>query len=299
MRRVAAVDVGTNTALLVIAEFVQGVLVPIVEAERFVRLGAGVDRDGFVSAEAIMRLETVLAEFRSTADRHGATEGLVGATSASRDAANRDELIARAQAACGWPYRVLSGTEEAGLTFAAAASEVQTGARRRVTVLDVGGGSAELVTGYAGPPAQVTAERSVDVGSVRISERFFGRVPASAEAIRAATGFVDEALGPAARAVGRTRVLLGVGGTATTLAGLAGSAEVTFDEVVAWRDRLLAMDAASVLALDPRLLSGREDVIAAGVLIVAAAMRVVGARHFRATRRGLRHGLALRAFGAL
>lgn len=299
MRRVAAVDVGTNTALLVIAEFVQGALVPIVEADRFVRLGAGVDRHGVVSAEAIARLETVLAEFRAVADQHGATEGLVGATSASRDAANREELIDRAQSACGWPYRVLTGTEEAGLTFAAAASELQDGSRRRVTVLDVGGGSAELVTGYAGPPSRVTAERSVDVGSVRVTERFFGRIPAGEDAIRAAEGFVDEALRPAVRAVGRTRLLLGVGGTATTLAGLARSADLTFDEVVAWRERLLGMDAASVLALDSRLLSGREDVIAAGVLIVAAAMQAVGARRFRVTRRGLRHGLALWAFGAL
>lgn len=297
MARIAAVDVGTNTALLVVADFVDGALVPLVEVDRFVRLGEGVDQHRLISAPALDRLERVLREFREIADASGATEGLVGATSASRDASNRPELVGRALAACGWPYEILSGETEAALTFAAAATERvgELHADARTTVLDVGGGSTELVVGLAGPPARVLEAHSVNIGSVRIRERFL-----SGGRVDDARRFVEEELLTAAARTGPCTELVGVGGTATTIAGLIGGGRgvVPLAEISAWMERLLSMSPEAVLALNPALLKGREDVFAAGVLITESALRAVGADRLVVSRRGLRHGLALRYFGA-
>ena len=297
MARIAAVDVGTNTALLVVADFLDGALVPIIEVDRFVRLGEGVDQHRSISAGALDRLERVLREFREIADAQGATDGLVGATSASRDASNGPEVVRRAEAACGWPYEILSGKTEAALTFAAAAAETlgQPPANARTTVLDVGGGSTELVFGLVGPPVRVLEAHSVNIGSVRITERFLagGRIDD-------ARRFVEEELAPAAARTGPCAELVGVGGTATTILGLAGGGRVGVPLAVisGWTERLLSMTPEAVLALNPTLLKGREDVFAAGVLITESALRAVGAERLVVSRRGLRHGLALRYFGA-
>ena len=297
MARLAAVDVGTNTALLIVADYLDGGLVPILVADRFVRLGEGVDRSRTILPASLDRLERVLREFRELADAHGATDGIVGATSASRDASNRAEVVQRAEAACGWPYEILSGETEAALTFAAAAGDVvgERSLHTRVTVLDVGGGSTELVLGTVGPPAHVLKAQSVDVGSVRITERFLlgGRTDD-------ARRFVDEQLAAAAAQTGPCAVLVGAGGTATTLAGLvdAGDGGMPYEVVSEWTERLLSMSPEAIFALNPTLLKGREDVFAAGALITRSAMRAVGAQRLVVSRHGLRHGLALRFFGA-
>lgn len=292
-RRIATIDVGTNTALLLVAAVTPGGrLESVYEEERFVRLGEGVDAARRLRPEAVDRVLAALADYRAAAERYGAEVVAVGGTSASRDAANRDELIERVRDELGLDYEIVSGPEEARWAFAGACSAFPD--LDEACVLDVGGGSSELAAGPArnGPRHRA----SLDVGAIRLTERCFPTVPPPPEAVAAAEALVAEQL--ASVDFGCGVPLVGAAGTVSALARLAAPddpwRELDRETVEAWRDRLLTMTPGAVRALDPAILTGREDVFAAGVLIVAAVMRHLDAPTLRPSPRGLRHGLALR-----
>lgn len=302
--RIAVIDVGTNTALLLVTDLEDGRLRPVRDERRFVRLGEGVDGSRRISERALGRLEGVLAEFAGIARSEGAGLVSIAGTSASRDATNRGRLERAALEHGGVEYDVLDGHTEAALSFAGTMAALEDiGAE--ATVLDVGGGSTEMVRGTTGPPITILASGSANVGSVRLTERFFSSLPPSAAEVERGTSWAVDELSPVGRTVGSTNVLVGAAGTAVVLAGLHhGTREdatawpaIDKTSVIAWRDRLLRLDAESVLALDPELLFGRADVFAAGVLIVERAMSAVGAERLVVSPWGLRHGLALRASG--
>ena len=291
MSRIATVDIGTNTALLLVADVGDGVLVPVYEEDRFVRLGQGVDAHRRLAPEAIARVLDALGAYKASADEHGADAFVIGATSASRDAQNLDDLAGRVRAELGLEYAVISGEEEALWSFRGACSAAPD--LDAACVLDIGGGSTEIVAGPTdGEPDRV----SVDVGSVRVTERFFSRLPPSPVEVRAAERFVADAFeGLAADA---RLPLLGASGTTRTLGALehpdAPATPVPAASVRAWRDRLLGMSAAEVLTLDTERMQGRADVFAAGVLILDAFVARFGFEALTPSPRGLRHGLALR-----
>ncbi len=291
MTRIATIDVGTNTALLLVADVGDGELQVVREADRYVRLGQGVDANRRLAPAAIERVVAALADYKALADGLGAETVVIGATSASRDARNLGELAERVRA-LGLDYRVISGREEALWTFRAACSAYPD--LDAACVVDIGGGSTEIVTGRA--DADEPVRTSVDVGSVRLTERHFPTLPPSPEAARAAEAWADAVFGELA--VEASLPLLGSSGTVRVLGALAQpgdpAAPVPAAAVQAWRDRLLGLSAAEVLALDPDLLAGRADVYAAGVLILDAFMRRFGFESVRPSPRGLRHGLALR-----
>lgn len=304
--RIAVVDVGTNTALLLVAEMEGGRLVPVRDERRFVRLGEGVDDTRIVSDAALERLGKVLVEYREIVREEGAHLACVAGTSASRDAANGERLQVVARETCGTGYEVLGGEAEAVLSFAGtvgALGDVQA----QATVVDVGGGSTELVRGTTGRPVSIEEAASANVGSVRITERFFPSLPPSDDQVEQASVWADQRLAEAASAVGRSMILVGAAGTAVTLAGLhhtespggQGWPAMERDSIIAWRERLLGMTAQEVLSLDPDLLFGRADVFAGGVLVLDRAMAAVGAKRLVVSPWGLRHGLALREFGLL
>ncbi len=289
--RVATIDIGTNTALLLVADVEGGRLVPVHDEERFVRLGEGVDAARRLSPTAMDRAVAALRDYRATADRLGAPVVTVGATSASRDAANLDDLRERVRREAGLGYEVISGEEEARWSFRGACSAFPK--LNRACVIDVGGGSTELVAGPTGgdPAFRV----SLDVGSVRVTERCFPALPPPPETVAAAEAMVAEALAPVE--LSGDVPLLGASGTAVALARLAQpdapAVPIPAGEVRAWRERLLGLTAEEVRALDP-VMAGRADVFAAGVLIVDAVMRRFGFSALHPSPRGLRHGLALR-----
>ncbi len=291
MTRIATVDVGTNTALLLVADVGDGHMEIVHEADRYVRLGQGVDAHRRLAPEAMARVVAALADYKALADRLGAETVVIGATSASRDARNLDELTARVRQ-LGMEYRVISGREEALWSFRAACSAYPD--LEAACVVDIGGGSTEVVSGRA--DAAEPRRTSVDVGSVRLTERCFPSLPPAPEAVSAAEKMVAEAFG--GLEVEAALPLLGSSGTVRALGALARPADptapVTAETVRAWRDRLLSLSALDVLALDPGLLAGRADVYAAGVLILDAFMRRFGFEAVRPSPRGLRHGLALR-----
>ena len=299
--RIATVDVGSNTVLLLVADVgPDGSVTPVYEEDRFARLGEGVDRTGRLSDAPMERAMTALRVYREQADALGAEAVVIGATSASRDAANTPDLARRAHHELGLEYRVISGDEEARLSFLGAASAFPQFAA--VAVLDVGGGSAEVVRGTTD---RMEARRSLDVGAVRLTERCFvedgARPPVpSASQVDAAVRTVDAALAALDFDLsrdGEPLPLLGASGTVRTLGTLAAAADplafVAAADLRAWRDRLLALTPEETLALNPDVMAGRQDVFAAGVLIVERVVERFGLVGVWPSPRGLRHGLAL------
>ena len=292
--RICAIDVGTNTVTSIVADVEGGRLHVLEDEERFARLGQGVDASGRLAPEAIERALDRLAGAKGTADRLGAEHVVIGATSASRDARNVGVLVDRVRRELGLDYRVIPGVEEAALSFRGALAllpEVEA-----ATVVDIGGGSTEVVTGTRA--GGVGFRTSLDVGSVRLTERHFSERPVSAEAARAAEADVTAALA----AVPRERLarpVVATGSVARLLARLAGAEGTTphvpHADVRAWRERLLSLTPDETRALAPDVLTGREDVAAAAVLTLETVIRGLGADGYVATRGGLRHGLALQA----
>ncbi len=301
--RIAAIDVGTNTALLLVAEVAQdGTLVPLCQAQRFIRLGEGVDATRRVSKPAMQRLRTALLEYRALAQTYGVAEIIVGATSASRDAQNQAALVEFVHRETGLRYEILSGLEEATWSFRGALSALD-GLGGSCAVIDIGGGSTEIVVGEA--TGRIAARHSLDVGSIRLTERFFSNQPPTLFEIERAEAFITHALDEAAISLDATIPLISAAETPLLLAlvdrGVSSwneldPAPVTLDADVVhrWRERLLAMTYNDVLALNPSLMTGRADVFPAAVLLFDTVLRHFGLSTCRVSPRSLRHGLALR-----
>ena len=291
--RICAIDVGTNTVVSVVADVADRQLAVVADEERFARLGQGVDASGRLAPDAIDRVLDRLGQAQQTAERLGAEKTVIAATSASRDAANVGELVERVRRELGLEYRVISGVEEAALSFRGALA--MRPALAEACVVDIGGGSTEVV---AGTRAEGVAFRtSLDVGSVRLTERWVRAYPlsdATQEAIRAD---VQSALA----GVDRQRVggvpVVATGSVATWIAGADERASLA--DVADWRATLAGRTPDEVLALAPDRMKGREDVIAASVLILEAVLVAFGAEAVLSTRGALRHGLALQTAEAL
>lgn len=309
---VAAIDIGTNSVLLLIAEPRGGELVALVERATITRLGQGVDAARALAPEAVERTLACLARYGEEIRSLGVERVDAVGTSAMRDAAGGEAFIARARDLLGVAPRVISGPEEAELTYAGALTGLELPARGPRIVFDVGGGSTELIVGDAG--GQVERAVSLDVGSVRLTERHVRSDPpaeAELEAVRAdaRAALASVPAGPLSGAP----TLIGVAGTVTTLAALVRDvvpydsarvhgARVSGAEVVAITSRLAALPLAArrqLPALDP----ARADVIVAGSVLIeeilAWASRAAGAPvDLIASDRGVRWGLAERLCAA-
>jgi exopolyphosphatase/guanosine-5'-triphosphate,3'-diphosphate pyrophosphatase len=300
---IATIDVGTNTALLLVAEIdAEGVLAPVYEARRFVRLGEGVDASRRISAAAMQRLRAALLDYCALARAYEADAIIVGATSASRDAQNKDEVIDFVRRETGLRYEVLSGLEEASWSFRGALSALDD-FQGPCAVIDIGGGSTEIVVGDAA--GGIAAGHSLDVGSVRLTERYFAGQPPAREAVERAEAFIVHALREAALPLHPAIPLISAAETPLLVAlvdrGVSSWDELGRADVVLaaaavhrWRERLLTMTYDAVMALDPALLAGRADVFPAAVLLFDTVLRHFGLDACRVSPRSLRHGLALR-----
>ncbi len=270
MTRVAAYDIGTNTVRLLVAD-ASG---PLLRDQRVVRLGEGVDATGRFRPEAIDRAVIGLAQLVAAAGPVDRVDAV--ATSATRDAANRDEFLERARGALGVVPRVIPGEEEARLSFRGATA----GAAGRVAVVDIGGGSTEIVVGAATPEVV----HSIDVGSVRLTERVLPERPAATHRVDAALAWAIDRLAAAdVPSIGRA---IGVGGTFTALAAIDADLEA-FDETVvqghelARRSleelvtRLASLDLAATEAI-PSLDPLRASVLLGGAVTALAVVRRLG-----------------------
>jgi exopolyphosphatase/guanosine-5'-triphosphate,3'-diphosphate pyrophosphatase len=285
---VAAIDCGTNSIRLLIADRVDHRLRDVHREMRIVRLGEGVDATGRFAAEALARTEAALVDYAVLLREHGVRKLRMVATSATRDAENRDEFFAMTAGVLGDVVpgaiaEVITGSQEAELSFNGAVGELGTAAAPFV-VVDLGGGSTEVVFGDA---RGVQASYSADIGCVRMTERCLHSDPPTAAEVAEARDVVRDRLSEALRVVPveQAKTWVGVAGTFTTIAALARGMDtydpeaihlsrIGFDAMLAVCDQLIGMTRAERAALGP-MHAGRVDVIGGGAIVVqelAAAM---------------------------
>ncbi|MFC4902155.1 Ppx/GppA phosphatase family protein [Kocuria oceani] len=289
--RVGAIDCGTNSIRLLIAdtreEDGRTVLDDLVREMRVVRLGQGVDATGWLAEAALERTFAAADEYARLLAEHGVEQLRFVATSATRDAGNRDVFLAGIRERLGVSPEVITGDEEAELSFLGAAAAVPgTDPQDRVLVVDLGGGSTEFVLGNS---RGVRAERSVDIGCVRLTERHLGSNPPTPEQQEAVLRDVDHAVDVVLQSVplAETTHLVGVAGTITTVTahalGLPGYDPEAIDGTELQADRidracreLTAMTRKERAAL-PYMHEGRVDVIGGGALVWRRIVERVGA----------------------
>jgi exopolyphosphatase/guanosine-5'-triphosphate,3'-diphosphate pyrophosphatase len=277
---VGAIDCGTNSTRLLIMDR-RGV--PLTRLMRITRLGRGVDGSRRLDPQAVEDTVGVLAEFRRSLERVGVDRVRMVATSAVRDAANGREFLAEAARVVGAPAELLSGEEEGALAYAGATIDLPAAVGDDV-VVDIGGGSTELVLQRHGDLQVV----SLDLGCVRLSERYLKSDPPLPGELGAAVDFIDAQLCQAVRTMPRLGSLrpgsrlIGLAGTVSTLAALeqgvgAYSRDrihhfILFkDGIFRWANRLAAETASARLGL-PGMVEGRQDVIVGGAMILRAVL---------------------------
>jgi len=308
-RRSAFIDVGTNTILCLIADIREtGRFRVLDDMAEIARLGRGVDQSGIIGAAGEQRAIEILARYRDRCKDLGVEEITAVGTSALRDARNSDEVRARIRDALGIDIRVISGSEEAGYSFLA----VQRGLSllgQELLVIDIGGGSTEFILGNENA---VSRALSIDVGSVRLTERYLHSDPVSAEEVAAMSLAVDSHLAGIANQIA-TRAgcatWVGIAGTFTTLAAIerklaryshsqVHGSVLTLAEVkrqVAMLQERTVAERKQIIGLEPK----RADVIFAGAYLIEKIMARFGANQLVVSDQGVRYGLLHEAAKAL
>jgi exopolyphosphatase / guanosine-5'-triphosphate,3'-diphosphate pyrophosphatase len=297
--RYAAIDIGTNSVVLLVAERRGGTFAPVAERAEITRLGRGVDRTGMLSPEGMEATLRCLESYAAEARALGVRQLAATATSAARDASNGAAFLEQARTRAGVTVEIISGDEEAELSFAAARADFGSGPK---VVMDIGGGSTEFIHGAS----EVQYRRSFDVGSVRLTERFITAHPVPAaerDAVRAHLAQAFSALPPPPPGAR----LIGIAGTVTTLYAVQHRVD-PYDAALVHGHELSRAELASLSAAlcaasleerrrMPGLQPGRADVICAGALILEAAMDQLRLGPCTVSDRGVRWGLLARRFG--
>ena len=297
--RVAAIDCGTNSIRLLVADIDGSNFREIVRDMEIVRLGQGVDQTGQFHPDAIARTLAAVDKFAAEIAKRGVEKIRFCATSATRDATNRQIFIDGVQQRLGIQPEVISGDEEAALSFAGAIQELDP-SEGPFLVVDIGGGSTEFVYGST----TVQSAKSVNIGCVRMTERHFANDPATPEQIDAARTDIQSAIATAAAIVPITtaKTLIAVAGTATTVAAAALNLD-HYDRYAIHLSRISAQqvhDAARMFLTKTReqrlqlgyMHPGRVDVIPAGALVLSEIMKATGASQFVASESDILDGMA-------
>jgi exopolyphosphatase/guanosine-5'-triphosphate,3'-diphosphate pyrophosphatase len=297
--RVAAIDCGTNSIRLLIADISGANFREVARDMEIVRLGQGVDKTGQFHPDAIERTLAAVDKYAFEISRRGAERIRFCATSATRDATNRDLFIGGVKERLGIEPEVISGEEEARLSFMGATKELSD-SLGPFLVVDIGGGSTEFVLGNR----SVIAARSVNIGCVRMTERHFSSDPASASEIAAARADIQSAIATAAEVVDirAAKSLVAVAGTATTVAAAALSlpqydrysihlsriSAAQTHEVSEMFLKMSRVDRAALGYMHP----GRVDVIGAGSLVLDEIIKATGVKEFIASESDILDGIA-------
>ncbi|MBA2949876.1 Ppx/GppA phosphatase family protein [Streptomyces himalayensis] len=310
MTRVAAIDCGTNSIRLLVADVHpdSGELVELDRRMKIVRLGQGVDRTGRLAPEALERTFAACREYAEAIRAHGAQKVRFVATSASRDAENRDDFVRGVFDILGVEPEVVTGDQEAEFSFTGATKELvgRDHLDKPFLVVDIGGGSTEFVVGEE----HVRAARSVDIGCVRMTERHLVRDgvvtdPPTGGQIEAVRADIEAALDLAEQTVPlkEARTLVGLAGSVTTVAAIAlglqeydsaaiHHSRISYEQVAAITRQLLSSTHAERAAI-PVMHPGRVDVIGAGALVLLAIMERVGVREVVVSEHDILDGIAL------
>jgi exopolyphosphatase/guanosine-5'-triphosphate,3'-diphosphate pyrophosphatase len=292
--RYAAIDCGTNSIKILIVDRQQ----VLVRESRMVRLGQGVDTSGVLSEESLARTFAAIDEFAALVESHDVARLRFCATSATRDARNAKVFTDGVRARLGVSPEVLSGEEEAALVFEGAVGHLRTPVDQPVLVVDIGGGSTELVLGREQPEAAV----SMDIGSVRLHERHLHDDPPTAGQVAACLADVDRHLDDCPVPLSQARAVIGTSGTIKTLAAamldlplydrdVIDGAELAAADTTAYVERLVAMsvdERRAIASMHP----GRADVIGAGALIWSRVLARAGVAHYRVSEADILYGIA-------
>ena len=301
--RVAAIDCGTNSIRLLIADVDNGKLTDVVRTMVIVRLGEGVDQTGQFSQAALQRTFAATDTYAELIAQHKPTRVRFVATSASRDVSNRNEFVSGIKARLGIEPDVISGDEEAALSFLGATADLINEVNPPTApflVVDIGGGSTEFVLGATKPTAAI----STNVGCVRMTERHLISDPPTAAQIASATLDIDAAIDSAYQAVpvAQAQSLIGLAGSVTTVAALAlnlseydstqiHGSRITAAAVHRVTQELLTMTRADRAQLGP-MHEGRIDVIGAGALVLDRIMARTGMVEVVVSERDILDGIA-------
>jgi exopolyphosphatase/guanosine-5'-triphosphate,3'-diphosphate pyrophosphatase len=304
MSRVAAIDCGTNSIRLLIADISGGNFTEIVRQMQVVRLGQGVDVNKAFHPDAIARTLSAVEQYAQQIKSNNVEKIRFCATSASRDATNRDLFIDGVRDILGVEVEVIPGEEEAALSFAGATKELMQ-SDAPFLVVDIGGGSTEFVIGST----NVEFAKSVNIGCVRMSERHLIQQPPTSAQIHAAISDIDQAIVLAARDVPITtaKTLVAVAGTATTIAAAALEldsydrhaihlARISAEKVFQVAARLQTLNRDEIAKLG-YMHPGRVDVITAGALVLSRVMAATGASQFVASESDILDGIAWKLAG--
>ena len=304
----SAIDIGTNTVLLLVAEQEKKQLKPIFEAQEIPRLGRGVDSNKTLSDESVNRVLDALKKYSNIliTSYPNCEPPIVTATSAVRDASNRSEFISKVKQDFGFDIRLLSGNDEAEWTFAGALYVLPNKIESAVCVLDIGGGSTELAYGQG---SNLLNRHSFDMGSVRYTERFLRETPISEATIKQTCDYIQSEFltQPEFSEIKHKFVGIGVAGTVSTLAflehgftkydakalnGLPLSLSFVNQKINEWS----IMDSDTLEKMYPEVLKGRADIILAGLLILKSFMNFYNLNEILVSTGGIRHGALLKTF---
>lgn len=299
----AAIDIGSNTVLLLVAKQEGGRIVPLREEQRVPRLGRDVDRDGRLGSEGMDRVLKALKEYRDVLDRDypACAAPVVTATSAVRDAANRESFLDRVKEETGWTVQLLSGAEEARCTYRGALSTLEDVDQGASLVLDIGGGSTEVA---AGSGMRLVDSHSFDMGCVRFTERYLKHDPPSPKDVTRCRTAVRAMLARREIQCGENPAAVGVAGTLTSLASIEQGLQDYQPEKL--NGYVLRREVVDELIEDfrqathtelrdryPVILEGRADIILAGMIILHTFMEYFGLEAIRVSTGGIRHGALL------
>ena len=298
----AGIDIGTLTCRLLIAELTSaGGLRELRSDRRILRLGQGVDRERVLRPDAMARVVATLKEWRQVIDGYHVDAATAVATSAVRDAGNRDEFLGLVQREAGFQVEIISGEEEARRTMLGIRSGLPSGVTD-LLALDIGGGSTEFILDR---PGQATLARSIDIGVVRLSERILHSDPPTPDEVQEARDWVRRETTAAIAAMPRSPgvMFVGTAGTITALAAMVQQLPayeparihnytLTLNMVKQLELQLLSCSKAQREGL-PGLERGREDVIAAGAVILGTVMETLGMTKVLVSDLGLREGVLI------
>lgn len=300
--RLAGIDIGTLTCRLLIADLPPGHPLQEIRSERrILRLGEGIDQTKRLSPAAMDRVIQCLQEWRNLVDDHDVETSAVVATSAVRDATNRDEFLQRVKREAGFDVEVISGEEEARRTLLGIRSGLPTGVTD-ILALDIGGGSTEFILDR---PGQKPVVQSIDIGVVRLCERALRHDPPTDEEVQRAREWVTQETKAAFAGMGNYReaAFVGTAGTITTLAAMAQKLstyeparihnyQLRLEMIRELEQTLLSRTKAERIGL-PGLEKNREEVIAAGAIIIRTIMEMLGMSSVLVSDLGLREGVLL------
>jgi exopolyphosphatase/guanosine-5'-triphosphate,3'-diphosphate pyrophosphatase len=301
----AAIDIGTNTVLLLIAKLKNGLITPIHEEHRVPRLGKGVDVDKNINGAATERVISALKEYKQimVSNFPEVETVTVTATSAVRDARNRQEFIKRVKDETGFDIRLLSGKEEAEWTATGALSVLKGVGEGETLILDIGGGSTEV--------AQVKGDsvldaHSYDMGSVRFTERFFQKDPPTTKQLSNCRKEIKHFFNTRPFTINSRIQAVGVAGTVTTLAAMALDLKeyhpeklngyiLTINDIQSVIVQFTSHPSDKMLQENPVYLKGRADIFLAGMLILEGFMKQFGLKELIVSTGGIRHGAIIKA----